>query len=84
VKELQIGSKSRYRANWTNQMRRPCTFRKTEVTRGVKAVLAAGINIDRVEIDSVTGKISIMTGSSSNAEKITDLDKWMGDHARQT
>jgi hypothetical protein len=65
-------------------MRRPCTFKKTDVTRAAKAVLAAGIDIAHVEIEPVTGKITITTSSSSGAEKITDLDRWMTEHARQT
>jgi hypothetical protein len=65
-------------------MRRPCSFRKTDVTRAAKAVLAAGVDIARVEIDPVTGKITIMTSSSSDAEKITDLDRWVAERARQT
>jgi hypothetical protein len=65
-------------------MRRPCTFKKTEVTRAAKAVLAAGVDITRVEIEPVTGKITIMTSSSSGAEQITDLDRWVAERARQT
>jgi hypothetical protein len=62
-------------------MRRPSKFKKTDVTRAAKAVLAAGVNIARVEIEPVTGKITIMT---SSAEKSTDLDTWMARDAHQT
>jgi hypothetical protein len=55
-------------------MRRPSKFKKTDVTRATKAVLAAGVNIAGVEIEPLTGKITIMTSGSSGAEKITDLD----------
>lgn len=65
-------------------MRRPCTFKKTDVTRAARAVLAAGVGIAHVEIEPVTGKITITTSSGSGAEKITDLDRWMTEHARQT
>lgn len=63
-------------------MRRPCTFKKTDVTRAAKAVLAAGVDITHVEIEPVTGKITIATNSSSGAEKITDLDRWLAERAR--
>ena len=41
--------------------RAPSTFRQQDVTRAVKAVIAAGVNIARVEIDK-SGKIVIVTG----------------------
>ena len=65
-------------------MRRPSKFKKTDVTRAAKAVLAAGVDIARVEIEPITGKITIMTSSASRAEKITELDTWMAEHARST
>ena len=54
-----------------------------------RAPRAAGIEIDRIEIDK-HGKIVVFPrkGAEDNAdaigEKITDLDKWIADHARQT
>jgi hypothetical protein len=41
--------------------RAPSTFRQQDVTRAVKAVAAAGVDIARVEIDKA-GKITIIAG----------------------
>jgi hypothetical protein len=65
-------------------MRHPPRFTKTEVLRAAKAVLAAGVGISSVEIEPVSGKIKIMTNSSSDSEKKTDLDTWLAEDARQT
>jgi hypothetical protein len=47
--------------------RAPSNFRQRDVTKAVKAVAAAGVDIARVEIDS-TGKIAIIAGSASSKE----------------
>ena len=65
-------------------MRRPSKFKKTDITRAAKALLAAGVDIARVELEPVVGKITFMTSSSSGTEKITDLDTWLAEDARQT
>jgi hypothetical protein len=39
----------------------PSTFRQADVTKAVKAVVAAGVDIARIEIDAA-GKIVIVTG----------------------
>lgn len=49
-------------------MRRPCTFKKTDLTRAVKALLAAGITIARVEFDPATGKFGIRVTDDSDAQ----------------
>jgi hypothetical protein len=55
--------------------RTPSTFRQQDVTRAVKAVAAAGVDIARVEIDS-TGKIVIVTGKPLDATAPQDdLDR---------
>jgi hypothetical protein len=43
--------------------RAPSTFRQQDVTRAVKAVVAAGVGIARVEIDK-TGKITIIAAGT--------------------
>jgi hypothetical protein len=55
-------------------MRRPCTFRKTDVTRAAKAVLAAGLDVGRVQIDK-DGKIVVITGKPDETAT-TPLDEW--------
>ena len=42
--------------------RAPSTFRQQDVTKAVKAVTAAGVDIARVEIDK-SGKITIIAAS---------------------
>ena len=66
--------------------RAPCTFRQADVTRAVKAVVAAGVGIARVEIDK-SGKIVIVTGKPQEpavAAPQDDLDRelaeWEGRH----
>jgi hypothetical protein len=43
--------------------RGPCTFRQQDVTRAVKAVVAAGMTLRRVEIDK-NGKIVLDVGDA--------------------
>lgn len=55
--------------------RRSASFRQADVTRAVKAVVAAGVEIQRVEIDS-TGKIVIVTGKPAQQAGLPDeLDR---------
>jgi hypothetical protein len=61
--------------------RRPCVFRQRDVTKAVRAVAAAGVQIDRVEVDK-TGKIVIVTrnvlGDSSNNSPANEWDEKYG------
>ena len=43
-------------------MRGPCRFKKSDVTKATKAVLAAGLPVARIEVDN-DGSISIVSGS---------------------
>ena len=41
--------------------RGPCTFRQHDVTRALRATVAAGIEVQRIEINK-DGKIIVVTG----------------------
>jgi len=60
----------------------PATFRQRDVTAAIKAVVAAGCEVARVEVDTATGKIIITTIDPAGAVQTSDLDKWMANHAR--
>jgi hypothetical protein len=47
--------------------RGPCTFKERDVSRAVKAVRKAGVDVARVEIDK-DGKIVVVAGSSGNSD----------------
>jgi len=53
--------------------RAPSTFRQQDVTRAVKAMVAAGVGIARVEIDN-TGKIVII--ALTDGGKPTAVNEW--------
>jgi hypothetical protein len=57
-------------------MRRPCLFKERDVRRAARAVLATGLNIERVEIDK-NGKIVVVTGKAVGQalSPSNDLDK---------
>ena len=61
--------------------RRPCVVRQRDVTKAVRAVAAAGVQIDRVEVDR-TGKIVIVTGKvlgdSSDKSPANEWDEKYG------
>jgi hypothetical protein len=66
--------------------RAPSTIRQQDVTRAVKAVAAAGVDIARVEIDTA-GKIVIVTGkalepTSTQDELDRELQEWEARHGQ--
>jgi hypothetical protein len=59
-------------------MRGPCRFKKSDVTKAAKAVLAAGLSVARIEV-SHNGSITIVPGQPAESvqtdETPADLQK---------
>ena len=55
--------------------RAPSTFRQQDVTRAVKAVTAAGVDIARIEIDK-TGTIRIITLKAEPNGQGREANEW--------
>lgn len=57
--------------------RRPSPFRSSEVKQVVKAVLAGGMDVGRVEFDPATGKLVVFSNQGmSEPNPATLLDEW--------
>ena len=52
--------------------RSPSTFRQRDVTAAVKAVIGAGYEVQRVEVDAA-GKIVIVTGKAEESSTVNPL-----------
>jgi hypothetical protein len=53
-----------------------CTFRQSDATRAARAVIAAGLHVQRVEIDR-DGKIVVVTGKSGEDDRVEDrVNDW--------
>ena len=63
--------------------RTPSTFRQSDVTKAVKAVVAAGLQVTVVKI-SARGEIVVETIKSQVQDSTAPLDQWMAQHARET
>jgi hypothetical protein len=63
--------------------RHPCTFRQADVTKAVKAVVAAGLEVAGVEVDRA-GNIVVITGKIGEPIQTNVLDAWLAKHARAT
>ena len=49
--------------------RAPSTFRQQDVTKAVKAVTRAGVNIARIEIDAMGKIVIILAAEGTEAER---------------
>jgi hypothetical protein len=56
-------------------MRRPCAFKKTDVTRATNAVLAAGLDVARVEINK-DGLIVVVPAKPGEARNTIEVNEW--------
>jgi hypothetical protein len=56
--------------------RAPSTFRQQDVTRAVKAVAAAGVNIARIEIDKVGKIVIITTEGHAQPDESREANEW--------
>lgn len=55
--------------------RTPQQFRQTDVTKAIRAAVAAGLAVGRVEIEP--GKIIVIAGKAEqDAATLTPLDQW--------
>jgi hypothetical protein len=61
--------------------RGPVTFKQRDVTAALKAAKAAGLEVAKVEVDPITGRIVITTNAGGDKEPTTDLDRWLIKHA---
>jgi hypothetical protein len=55
--------------------RGPCAFKQRDVTKAVKAVAAAGIQITRVEVEK-NGKIVIITVAQPESGTVVERNEW--------
>jgi hypothetical protein len=52
--------------------RGPCTFKQQDVTRVLRATVAAGIEVQRIEVGK-DGKIIVVTGKAATTETNTEI-----------
>jgi hypothetical protein len=56
--------------------RSPLKFRQRDVTRAVKAVVAAGLPVAGVKIDVKTGAVEVVTGNSAVQDSPSEGNPW--------
>ena len=59
-----------------------CTFRQQDVTRAVKAVTAAGVDIARIEIDKAGKIVIVATTINAPDELDRELQEWEARHGQ--
>jgi len=59
---------------------RPPRFRQQDLTRALRAARAAGLEVSGYEIDAVSGKITINTGTAAVVQEDA-FEKWKAHHA---
>jgi len=57
--------------------RAPSTFRQQDVTRAVKAMVAAGVDLERIRVEiSKTGSITVTVNASDDHGDDTGGNEW--------
>jgi hypothetical protein len=56
------------------RVRGPSKFRKTEIARAARGMLAAGLPVRGIEIDPATGRFVVLIGQPTEGG---DLDNWL-------
>ena len=65
----------------TRYMRGPSKFKRTDLTRAAKATLAAGLPVRGIEVDPVTGRITIQVGPpAAPTDEPTDVPPHVSPH----
>lgn len=59
-----------------------CTFKERDITRALRATVAAGMTVQRIEIDK-NGKIVVVTSGDTPAPPVDDLDRELADFEAQ-
>jgi hypothetical protein len=62
--------------------RRPSAFRQSDVAKLVRIAVRAGA--DRVDVDPISGKISVILKTGEVPTQKNELDGWMAKHADET
>jgi len=56
-------------------MRRPNSFRRSDVTRAIKAAKAAGVTVKQIEVDPA-GKIVIVADVNGQLPSVLKVNEW--------
>jgi hypothetical protein len=62
--------------------RRPSAFRQCDLTRAVKAVIAAGLHVTGIKV-SAQGDIEVVTGEwavQDSTPQDSEVETWLGKH----
>jgi hypothetical protein len=72
---LEFGAKSNESSQ--TMSRRARLFKQHDVSRLVKATLAGGVAVGRVEFDLGARKIAVVAVSTEDTPRLSDLDEWL-------
>jgi len=78
---LGVGTTARFSAG-AAMPRRPATFRQHDLARALRAAKAAGIDIERIEIEPASGRILLVASTGDAVDPATPVDIWLAKNAR--